>query len=28
VSARYGWDEIAPSYEAIYREAVAARGAL
>jgi len=28
VAARYGWDEIAPSYEAVYREAVAARGAL
>jgi hypothetical protein len=27
VSARYGWDEIARSYDAVYREAVAARTA-
>ena len=28
VSARYGWDEIARSYDALYREAVAARASL
>lgn len=28
VSARYGWDEMARSYDAVYREAVAARTAL
>jgi len=28
VSARYGWDEIARSYDAVYREAMAVRAAM
>jgi len=28
VSARYGWDEIARGYDAVYHEAVAARAAM